>query len=214
MRVVCFCTYLTDIVSAWRPDDHNAHDFIFAIKGRDFKGYALIPFGGQPQRIDNSNRDRVVEWFGAMAAEYLRTTETEGPISLVPIPGSKCDRQSLGTPRTAALANAISGAFGPGARVCDMLRWKAALASANEQGGSRDPKFLLANLVRTGPVPSGRLILVDDVLTSGGHLQAAEALIHAAGHQVEVALCAGRADAVQPANPFAIRVEEIAEYRP
>lgn len=83
------------------------------------------------------------------------------------------------------------------------------MPSANVQGGTRNPEVLLKNLAVTGRVRGATVVLVDDVLTSGGHLQACSALLRQHGAEVEMAFCAGRADDTQPDDLFAIRVEEI-----
>lgn len=208
MQVICFCTYLTEIGSAWRPDDFNAHDFIHAIKDRNINGYAYVPVRGKWHRFDNANRQEVVGWFATMVADYVRAERHDAHVALVPVPGSKCDVHFVGQPRTVILAAAIARALDEEPTVRDVLRWKAAMPSANAQGGTRNPQVLLHNLAVTGTVRGAAVVLIDDVLTSGGHLQACAALLRQHGANVRMALCAGRADETQPADPFAIRVED------
>jgi adenine/guanine phosphoribosyltransferase-like PRPP-binding protein len=213
LEVVCFCTYLTDIGSGWRPDDYNAHDFIHAIKDRNLNGYAMIPLRGKRLRVDNSNRQDVVDWFAAMVVDYFKEHHLPRNVALVPVPGSKCDVTFTGKPRTTILAEAIAQELS-GATVRDVLRWKTAMPSANAQGGTRDAAILFANLLLGGSVDGASVVLVDDVLTSGGHLQACAARLREKRARVRRAVCAGRADAAQPKEPFAVRTEEVDDFEP
>jgi hypothetical protein len=213
LEVICFCTYLTDIGSGWRSDDYNTNDFIHAIKDRDLNGFALIPVRGERHRVDNDNRQDVVEWFATMVADYTKEIGLEQNVALVPVPGSKCDAKFTGNPRTTVLAEAIAKKL-EGATVRDVLRWKKEMPSANAQGGTRDAATLFKNLVLQGSMTGANVVLVDDVLTSGGHLQACAALLRQDGARVRRAVCAGRADDAQADVPFAIRLEDIPDFKP
>jgi predicted amidophosphoribosyltransferase len=135
---------------------------------------------------------------------------------LVPFPSSKADLAFSNTNRTTTLANAIGAEYGHGVTVCDVLRFDQPIPSANEQGGTREAEILYEHLRLTGSVKDQRVVMIDDVLTSGGHLRAGVAKLLTDGHASEVmmAICAGRADQAQVADPFAIRHEDIEEYWP
>lgn len=213
MQAVCFCTYLTEIGSGWRSADYDAHDFIHAIKDREINGYAYVLVAGKRLRFDNANRQDVVGWFAKMVADYFAAQKLATNVVLVSVPGSKNDLKCAGTPRTTVLASAIATTL-KNATVRDVLRWKAAMPSANAQGGTRDPNVLFKNLAITGSVGGANVVLVDDVLTSGGHAQACAALVRQKGGKVLRMLCAGRADDTQVDDPFAVRVEEVADFEP
>jgi predicted amidophosphoribosyltransferase len=113
-------------------------------------------------------------------------------------------------------AQALAAELGMGAMVVDALRWSEPLLSASAAGGMRDPQHLLDRLRVVGTFPEARLryVLVDDVVTSGGHLQACGAMLRAHGQRVELAAVAGRADRTRAAEPFAMRVDVLSELMP
>jgi len=84
-------------------------------------------------------------------------------------------------------------------------------------GGTRDAQYLFDRCRITGALtaaPRRRIVLVDDVVASGGHLRACAARMSAAGYRVELGIVAGRADQIQVVKPFSVRVEEVADFRP
>ena len=220
LRVYCFCTYLTDIGGGWRGQDYDAHDFIHALKGRQLNGYAQIPVSGKSKRLDNTNLDKAIDWFGVMVADYLGAASTpihrekEGnPSQLVPVPNSD-SVVNAGSPRTACLARAIVKRLTSASQIADVLRFKSKMPSANQQGGTRDPEELYERLVVTGDISESPYVLVDDVFTSGGHLKACAARLRHAGAKVSMAFCAGRASSEQPDDPFAVQVEVLDDFIP
>lgn len=216
LTVDCLATYLTDVACRWRSADFNSHDFVFALKGRSINKYSMLTVRGEVHRFDNTNREKVVEWFGQMAADHIRTLALNGPIALLPIPGSKVSLTFRGVPRTAQLANAIAKELGGGYAVLDFLRFAKPIPSASEERGPREPKDLYPLLRLTGDLKGKQIVLVDDVATSGGHLQAAaaKALLDGGAAGVVRCICGGRADHHQVTDPFAIRTEEFPDFTP
>jgi predicted amidophosphoribosyltransferase len=211
LRAVCFSTYLTRL-GGWRSDDYNVRDFIYALKDRDINKHSWLKVRGTWHKFDNANRQDVVGWFGMIVADYLTANPVEAPFMLVPVPGSKVDVKFAGTQRTAELAEAIAAEMDGAAIVLDTLRQKAPMPSANAQGGTRDAAELFEHLVLLDDVTDLPIVLVDDVLTSGGHLQACATILREAGADVLLAVVAARADASQVPDPFAVRIEDIADY--
>ena len=215
LPVVSFSTYLTSTDGVtWRADDYNARDFILAIKDRDVAGYAFVRCCGTWRRFENANRQDVVRWFGEMVAEYFERNPPTIPFVLVPVPGSKIDLGFSGVPRTTMLANAIASVLPSAPAVRDVLRWESPIPPSRSLSGTRDVASLYDRLCLTGSVSGERVVLVDDVLVLGGHLRACAAKVRAGGADVMLALCAGRADQIQAADPFGARRETLDDFEP
>lgn len=107
------------------------------------------------------------------------------------------------------MAKALSARLGTQALLADTLRWKDAMPSAHQTGGTRDPLALYDMLTLVSSLPSLRpLMLIDDVLASGSHLRAAAAFLADQGATIAGAVCAGRADnEVIEGDAYAFRLE-------
>ncbi len=98
------------------------------------------------------------------------------------------------------------------AQLVDALRQIAPIASAHKEGGTRDAAALYRNLRLVVPSVVGEVVLVDDVLTSGGHLRAAAAML--VGASVEFAICAGRSRDTPADNPWELVHIELMDFEP
>lgn len=210
LTVLSFATYRTSLGN-WRGVDHDAHDFVDAIKGRYIDHYSSLRVRGGWHRFDNLNREDVVRWFGQMVADHLQEVGLIWPLVLVPVPSSKSDVSFRGVNRTTVVAEAIAAACGNGVAVADVLRFDKPRLSACVYRGTRDPAKIYERLRMVGSVERQRVVLVDDVIASGGHLRACAAMLMVDGgaDSVLLAVCAGRADDACVADPFAIRRDEL-----
>ncbi len=213
LKVVCFCSYLTATHNPWRPRDFDAHDFVHALKGRQLNKYARIPVFGKDRILENKNLSDAADWFAEMAKDYFQKHHIRPPLCLVPVPSSTSSIRSPKKPETLKLANAIARTVGRGCQVKDCLRWKKAVIPAST-GGPRDPEILYSNLVVTRSLGSLPHILVDDVLTSGGHLQASATVLKEKGATVRMAICGGRTVHDPPKDPFKFITEVLDDYEP
>lgn len=205
LHVHSLCAYL---LSGQYPNEGQHFDatkFIKALKTDVIKGYGWVPVRGTKRRLSQVNRDDAIQWFGQMAADYLRKEFGDDRIRLVPIPNSSFTVGSKGSPRTALMAEAVA-ANGEGRITAhDILRWKENLGSARRGEGPRAPAVLYNNLVLVGDVlQDADVILIDDSIVTCGHMQACAAFLRMHGAAVAMGVCGGRtvqepvADAFSP----------------
>lgn len=189
----------------WRQSDWDGLNLVKALKGHPFNGYATLQtVGGQWLTFRATDRAPGFRIFGEWAALKLNQLGLDQGV-LVSVPSSSC--LAFGDdPKGAALAEAIK-VRSPGFTVVDALHWREAKGKAAE-GGTRDAAVLQANLsVKEGP-PS-RIVLVDDVATSGGHLLACARALRAQGHTVEHALCVAQTVWTHPPDMWAIEARDL-----
>ena len=184
---------------SWNGVDQDVYatsKFIKAIKGRPVNQYAYIPVkaGQPPRKLEESNRDDALKWAGAMLAEQLGNLFSSGRACvLVPVPGSHCvSATQVKDCRHYQIAESFASRF-DNVTVEARLWWKRKMVKAAE-GGLRNGDALLRHLSATADPGDGALLVVfDDVLTSGGHIQAAHAALLASGGKVvDHAICVGR----------------------
>lgn len=229
LRVASLCGYLCNISIPWRKGaggDHDAHDWIQALKGKHFNGYAQVPVCGGLHRLTDENASDAIQWFGEMAAAHLVAKKITKPFVVIPVPNSSSLIGSATKPRTRKLANAVLEHLGKGrGRVLDCLRFKQNQGSASSEGGPREAARIYKNLVVLrdeiteflADLEDGEdyyVLLVDDVTTSGGHLRACAARLKRAGLEVDSVICGGKTVYDQSKRAFDIREEEMDDYNP
>jgi len=215
IRVVSFCFYFAARHVPWRQQDWDTYKFVQALKGNELSGYGHVPVDGVLRRLSNQNLDSAIQWYAMFAARALTKKKIGPPFFVVPVPNSGCTVRSGTRPKTLRLAKAVCEQVGGETKVVDCLRWKKDLGSASKEGGPRDPETLYKNLAPIEGLPRGsRVVLVDDVMTSGGHLRACAAKLRQAGATVVIALCGGRTTYSQDQEAFATSEENLEEYEP
>ncbi len=212
VTAVCFCAYLTDISLPWRRGDHNANKFIKAFKREPIKGFANILVGSTWHRLEESNRDSAVDWFGEMASAYIKRKHKVRPLVFAPLPSSKCVANGGIVSPTYRLADAIASRL-QGAVVWDGLRWSKTMTPSHK-GGARDTAYFYKHLVITKTLPHADIVVVDDVLTSGAHMRAVVAKLAEKNGKCSLALCAGRTVSDQVAKPFDLIEEKLEDFTP
>jgi hypothetical protein len=184
--------------------------FIRALKREAVNHSAQIPMPtGQPLRyLDGSNQDDAFVIFAEMVAPDPKTPPPQ--ITFVPIPGSKaiCEKD-VRAGSTYLMALALAERMGAEVEPC--LWWREPMPSAHHEGGPRDAATLVEKL-ELGWAPKKKIVLVDDVLTYGGHIQAAECLIRRNGAAVLLGICAAKTVWAEEKDMFKRSVHDLEEF--
>jgi hypothetical protein len=207
LQSACQAQYLTRDVASMRGIDYDSTSLVKAVKGLELgNGYTDVQIDGKRCRINNSNKDDAIAWFAGWAAARIIALGTQ-PKVLIPVPSSKTIVNSPEDFRTMKIAQAIAARV-PKANALSTLRFIEARPSSRE-GGSRDPAVLYPNLTITKGLPPGQIVLIDDLMTSGGHFIAASWALDDRGRVPKLALAFGRSLDSQIDNPFLVAPEDI-----
>jgi len=200
---------LTRPVVNMRQSDYNATHMVKAVKGLPLhqNSYSWVAIEGRNVKITEANKDRAMDWFAEWAAGYVNGLGRHRKV-IVPVPSSKTTLASPATFRTAEIAQRIAKRS-INTLPFPSLRFKKEMPNSREEGGTRDATELYQEMQLTAGLPAGALILLDDVLTGGGHLQAAAWVLEDAGAKIGEALCCGRSLDTQLENPFMVDDENI-----
>jgi predicted amidophosphoribosyltransferase len=166
-----------------------------------------VPIDGTNTKIVNANKDLAIKWFASWAAAKIIALGVQ-PKVLIPIPSSKTIVASPEEFRTFKIAQEIAARV-PKATATSLLRFVEPSPSSREEGGSRDPEVLYQNMTLTGAIPSGQIILIDDIMTSGGHFIAASWKLEDQGRTPKLALACGRTMDARIDDPFVVAPEDV-----
>jgi hypothetical protein len=217
MKVHFVCGYYSDLAhrSHKRPEDYwDAYFYVWAVKVGSFKRKFFIHAStGKKIEVDKSNFPLVRQMFGRFISD--RVNQDWGiKIDLVPIP-SKDGVVGAADFRTAVmLRECLVGTPFEG-KSFDALRWSEQLPKAH-QGGSRRRDFLKEHLTTDVKLNGKKIVLVDDLLSTGGSLLASKDYLEEAGAEVLGAVTCGRTIYDFNTKPFGRQTldltEELADF--
>lgn len=195
------------IYDGFKSSDYPPQKFIKAIKGQPINGYAHIPLrNGKTIKLEQSNAEAAVRIFGQWAAARLGELGL-GEVTLMPIPSSSHTDPSADF-TAKRMCEAINEFARPNFPIAPSLTQITAVTGSSK-GGSRKFTDIRDNLHCHGGVAGQRLILIDDVATSGNHLKACATILRDAGATVDHAICAGRTIWERPADMWDVPVENV-----
>jgi hypothetical protein len=218
LRVYCALQYLTQKVEEMRDPDYTGIMVVKAVKGKDPGGRRkTIRLRDQTFTFGPGNPGPAVDAWVAWAAHRLRELLPSGPVVLVPVPNSNAVHGSVEDFQSAEMARRVAHAAG--ARFCveTELWFDQQLKPAHGPSDTSGPRFanqVYPHLVHEPSATQGTRVLIDDVMTSGGHLRACAAKLREIDRAPEFALCCGRTVHEQLENPFAVPVEELPDFDP
>jgi hypothetical protein len=198
---ISYCRYLTDISQDWRPEHWRVWNLVQAIKGHECNGYAFLEVGGVRKRVDSKNPQVAIDWFADRVVS--ETKFGSGNYILCPIPGSQCTPTSTDITRTVVLAESLSKRL-PQLKVWPNLKFKKPM-----QRKIRDEEVLFNNLVCTASVPSGYIILLDDVCTTGAHARAAQRRLQGTKGNQMCAMSVARTMLNRDEDVFGFRLDHL-----
>jgi hypothetical protein len=168
-----YCRFLTNIAQPWTDDHYNARAIVRAIKGEPFSGYASLKVNNAWQTLDAAHPQVAFDWFADRVA--IETPFPLGGMTLCPIPDSECTLSAGKPSRTMPLADTLVERI-PGLEIWDGLRFERPMQKSRDTN-MRDMLTLFEALLARSDLPSGPIILLDDVCTTGAHARAAAHLL-------------------------------------
>jgi len=215
--VLSFVQYIVRTQTRMRDEDHAAHRFVQAVNGTHVSPRTdKIPFPSGEWAMNSSNKSEVFDRFAAWALPSIHDCFSDQPYVLVPIPSSSrtvASQQEDDGPLQ--LANALSRLSRDRLVVANVLRWRVA-PTPSSRGGSRRPDDIYPNLrhVDSTPVYGMPAIVIDDVMTGGGHIKAAKVVLGQHGANVAGAVVVGRTTDTQEDTPFAPVLRYVDDWSP
>ncbi|WP_140636170.1 hypothetical protein [Methylibium rhizosphaerae] len=204
-----YASYPNDRIE-WRRADYDLNKLVKSLKGDPVKGYAQLRDAERVlRRITDSDRQPALAYFSAWAAKRLRSLNL-GRVVLVPVPSSDCTSyRHVGPPYE--MAAAIQSRMGRSAKVERWLRFAEEMTPSHK-GGTRSVETLVQALkVAASHVKRSRVVLVDDVKTTGAHLKASAKRLRELDILVETAIVGATTVWDRHPTPFDIEPEDLGD---
>jgi phosphoribosylpyrophosphate synthetase len=202
-----------------KPDYWDSYLFVWAVKtGRYHTGFTIAFRNGERVRIGAGNIARARKAFGRFITTTLEKEDVASDTLLIPVPSKDGQLTAKHGYRTLGmLAESLREQKFRG-RIHDGLRWTKLLPRAHEGGGHRNRSYWKQFLRVRGDVEGRKVVLIDDVLSTGGTMLAAKEVLEEAGAQVLFAVTCGKTVYDFNAKPFKRQIveleNELREYQP
>lgn len=206
--------YLTAQVEEMRSRDYASLMVVKAVKGRPPGGRTtILNFGEDSYTFGPRTPGPAVDLWTDWAVDRLTGIVPKGPAVLVPVPNRNAVVGGSRDFPTARLAQRIAKTAPSRIKAATELWWDQEMQPASE-GGPRFAHQLYPHLRARRSSIDGPRVLLDDVMTSGGHLKACAAKLREIGHNPEFAICCGRTCHEQLEDPFVVPVVELQDFDP
>ncbi|MDR6589537.1 phosphoribosyltransferase [Agrobacterium tumefaciens] len=188
IEIDCLLRHCTDPEIKRENAEWQAYHAVRAIKGETLRGTFNFQISGRGGvNIGQSNVQLFLEDACYRAATRIR--EKYGKeICIVPVPNSEGIFGSKAPFRTLKLAQRVATLVGSPAQAQDIIRWKEKVGKTHlgERTRSVDAH---KNLIKLNGKTEMKVVILDDVVTSGSQLAAAKVVLEDAGMAV-AGLCA------------------------
>ena len=212
-----YSEYAEKVTGVARPHDPpfwESYMFCWAVKVGSFKSKFYILKDGQRLDITKENFNLVRPIFGEWAAKVIAALQ-EKDVYLVPAPDTAALSNVHGY-RTLKMAQEAFKETAYSDRVLDGLRWTKQRRKGHE-GGSRKRADLLPLLEAKAEVKGKKVVIVDDIVTTGGNLLACQDRLIDAGATVLSAVTCGRSVYDLKDLPYGARsfdlTEQLQDYK-
>lgn len=193
MKVHFVCGYYSDLAhrNKKRPEKYwDAYFYVWGVKVGTYRRSFNIHYKDSVLPITPHNFNRVRSSFGRYVEIVLIDQNIPLDVVIIPVPSKD---GLLKAPSFRARDMAIEAMAGTlyADNVRGALRWSDALLKAHE-GGDRRRSFLLDHLVADPSLKGRSVVLIDDLLSTGGSMLAARDCLQAVGANVLSAVTCGR----------------------
>ena len=184
----------------------DAFKFCRAVKNRRINGSLKFPLKPKPEIITEANVGRARAIFGRFIEVTLEQIEIENAI-LIPFP-SKDGILGAASFRSLDMLTESISSRPISVRICPVLRFNEQLKQAHA-GGPRGRAAIYPYLTLSGPIPNGEIVLVDDLVTTGGSIMAAQDILREHGHFPSAAISCGLTVSDSLFAPFGLHSRPI-----